>query len=225
MDKPYLEKDYYSIVSKWLEKQYNCFKTAINTGLEYSRADVIGLRDIGGDLSGEIETIIIEVKHDKEAFATASGQTFGYTIYANRVYLADKRENGFTHDEIMIANHLGIGLIQINKNNKCQEILTSPYYRPLKKFNKHFLRKIGYVECQFCNTYFTLGSEFNRYSNVTRENIKKAIKEERGIMFWNRELDLRKAKIKKDSRNKDLTYDTRFICGECTTLLFNKNEK
>lgn len=221
MDKPLLEKDYYPIVAKWLERQYNCFKTEINTGLEISRADVAGLRDTGGDLSGEIETIVIEVKRDKEAFATASGQAFGYSIYANRVYLADKRENGFTADEIMIANHLGIGLIQIDRNNKCQEVLTSPYYKPLTKFYKIFLKKLGYACCQFCDTYFALGFDNNKYSNVTRENIKKAVQEERGLMFWHRELDSRKSKIKKETRNKDLTYETRFLCGECTTLLFS----
>lgn len=221
MDKPFLEKEYYPIVAKWLERQYNCFKTEINTGLGNSRADVAGLRDTGGDLSGEIETIVIEVKRDTEAFATASGQTFGYTIYANRVYLADKREFGFTSDEIMIANHLGIGLIQIDKNNKCQEVLTSPFYKPLTKFYKQFLKKLGYASCQFCDTYFKIGTDTNRQGKVTRENIKKAINEDRGLMFWHRELNDRKNKFKKATRNKELTYEVRFLCGECTNLLFS----
>ena len=225
MAKTLLEKDYYPIVAKWLAKQYNCFKTQINTGILNSRADIVGVRDTGGDLSGEIEMIIVEVKRHQEPFATASGQTFGYSIYANRVYLADKRPNGFTKDEIMIANHLGIGLIQINENNKCSEVLTSPYYKPLTKFNIQFLNKLGLGKCQFCDTFFSLGAKNNIYSNVTRENIKKAIQEEKGLIFWKSELDNRKTKFKSSKRNKELTYERRYLCPECTDLLFSDKNK
>jgi hypothetical protein len=224
MTKTLLEKDYYPIVAKWLARQYNCFLTDINTGPLNSRADVVGVRDTGGDYSGEIEMIIVEVKRHQEPFATASGQAFGYSIYANRVYLADKRQNGFTKDEIMIANHLGIGLIQIDKNNKCSEVLTSPYYKTLTKFNVMFLHKLGLAKCQFCNTFFTLGTKNNLDANVTRENIKKALDEEKGIVFWHRELDDRKFKFKSARRNKDLTYEKRYLCPECTTLLFSKQQ-
>ena len=84
-----LEKTYYPIVAKFLAKSHQCFRTQVNAGLRHSRADVIGIRDVGGDFTGEIETIIVEVKRGSEAFATASGQTFGYTVYGNRIYLAD----------------------------------------------------------------------------------------------------------------------------------------
>ena len=221
MAKQLLEKEYYPIVAKWLSKQYQCFKTDINTGLTNSRADVVGIRDTGGDLSGEIELIIIEVKRDHEPFATASGQAFGYTIYSNRVYLADKRNDGFTSDEIMIANHLGIGLIQIDKNNKCHEVLTSPYYKPLTKFSVMLLHKLGLAKCQFCDTYFATGDNDNKSSKVSRENIKKAIVDEKGLIFWHREIDIRKNKFKSEKRNKDLTYERRYLCPECTQLLFS----
>jgi hypothetical protein len=56
------EKDLYPLVEKWMKRHFLCFKTAINTGLKYSRVDVLGIRDVGGDLSGEVETIVIEVK-------------------------------------------------------------------------------------------------------------------------------------------------------------------
>lgn len=225
MEIPFLEKEYYPIVKKWLDTQYDCFKSAVNIGLENSRADIVGLRDTGGDLSGEIETIVIEVKRDKEAFSTASGQAFGYTIYANRVYLADKRDIGFTRDQIAIANHLGVGLIQIDKNNKCHEVLTSPYYKPLTKFYKLFLKKLGYASCQFCDTYFNIGTDLNKHANVTRENISKALKNEKGLIFWHRELNTRKNKFKIERRSKELTYETRYLCGECTNLLFSDRVK
>jgi hypothetical protein len=56
------ESKLYPIVERWLRKHHHCFKTATNKGIKYSRIDVIGVRDVGGDLSGEIETISVEVK-------------------------------------------------------------------------------------------------------------------------------------------------------------------
>ncbi len=50
-------------------------------------------------MSGDTETISIEVKRGSEPFATACGQALGYRIYANRVYLADKREGSFNSDQ------------------------------------------------------------------------------------------------------------------------------
>jgi len=229
MAKTLLEKDYYPIVREWLEKHYNCFKTSINIGLVNSRADVVGIRDTGGDFSGEIETIVIEVKRNKEPFATASGQTFGYTIYANRVYLADIRENGFTQDEIMIANHLGIGLIQIDKNKRCSEILTSPYYKSLTKFSTQFLHKLKLVKCQFCAIYFEYKNDLeesnvtsNRYSTFTQGSLNKAIDGKKGVKFYlHHEMWERKNKFKTDKRNPEYTYETRYLCPECTKLLFS----
>ncbi len=86
------EAELYPAVERYLRKHFRCFSAGTNVGLRYSRVDVIGVKDVGGDLSGEVETIAIEVKRGAEPFATASGQALGYQVYANRVYLADVRE-------------------------------------------------------------------------------------------------------------------------------------
>lgn len=224
MAKELLEREYYPKVEAWLKKEFKCFKAGINLGPVNSRADVVGIRDVGGDFSGEIEVIIVEVKRAKEAFATASGQTYGYKVYANRVYLADKRIVGFTEEEIMIANHLGIGLIQIDKNNRCREVLSSPYHKPLTKLHAQLLRRMDLAKCQFCETYFEVGNENGRTANVTRTKIKKAIQEDKGIVFWHRELDARKSNFKSSKRQKDLTYEKRYLCPECTHLIFSDRQ-
>lgn len=90
------EKSLYPLVERWLKRHYRCFATGINTGLRYSRIDVVGVRDVGGDLSGEVESIVVEVKRGTEPFATASGQALGYRVYVNRIYLADYRLSPFT---------------------------------------------------------------------------------------------------------------------------------
>ena len=222
-----LEKDYYPIVQKWLKKSFKCFVSEINVGIENSRADIVGVKDVGGDFTGEIETIVVEVKRGSEAFATASGQAYGYKLYANRVYLADKRPDGFTEDEMQIASHLGIGLIQITATNKCVEVLSSPYYKPLTKFNLKFLYKLNLAKCQFCETFFETGSSLNRTSNLSRENISKAVKENKGLIFWNRGLNDRKEKhlIKSSRRNKEVTFERRFVCPECVDFFLSNSYK
>lgn len=213
-----LEKTYYPIVAKFLEKQYQCFLSAVNTGLRHSRADVIGIRDIGGDLTGEIETIIVEVKRGSEGFATCSGQTFGYTVYANRVFLADKRTDGFSEEEIQIASHLGIGLIQIDNKNKCSVVLTSPYYKPMTRLNSSLLEKMRLAKCQLCESYIEIGDEKNRYTKVSKENFNKAITDDKGLIFWNRELSDRKARHGIRIGKENTTYERRFLCSDCVTL-------
>lgn len=82
-----LENTLYPVVERWMQRKFACFATAVNKGLKHGRIDVIGVRDIGGDLSGAIETIGIEVKRGSFPFANACGQTLGYNVYVNRAYL------------------------------------------------------------------------------------------------------------------------------------------
>jgi hypothetical protein len=216
-----LEKEYYPIVEKWLSKKHKCFRTVINKGLRYSRPDVIGVRDIDVDHTGEIETIIVEVKRDKEPFASASGQTFGYTVYANRVYLADKRQNSFSNDEIQIASHLGIGLISIDDKDNCNEVLSSPYYKTLPKLNMQLLETINLGKCQLCSNYVEIGNENKHFANLTRGKLDKAIQTEKGIIFWNNEVGQRKIKygIRVNKDESIGTYERRFLCPDCVQLL------
>jgi hypothetical protein len=210
------EKKLYPLVGKWLKKRQLCFKTAQNTGLIYSRADVIGVRDIGGTLTGEVETIVVEVKRGTEPFATAAGQALGYTIYANKVYLADKRETPFTQDELYIASHLGIGLIQITEN-KCIEVLSSPYHKPITKYNTLLLEKLALGKCQFCESFFEIGKGVNSWMYMSRK-VNNAVKKWKGLIFWNWEVAKRKQElgiIKKE----DTTSERRYICPDCVQYI------
>ena len=99
------EKDLYPIVEQWMKKHLRCFRVESNAGSTHSRPDVFGVRDIGGDLSGEVQTIAVEVKKEGPPFATMSGQTLGYNVYANRIYLAQLRKQAFTIDQMDIAIH------------------------------------------------------------------------------------------------------------------------
>ena len=131
------EKDLYPRVERWVKRCFRCFPTGIDKELKHSRIDVIGVRDSGGELSGQIEIIAVAVKKGASAFASASGQTLGYRVYANRVYLADVRETDFSHDELKIAGHTEIGLIQV-KPKRCTEVLSSPFCHQWKGYDLDF---------------------------------------------------------------------------------------
>ena len=210
-----LERDLYPIVARWLETQRKCFKVAINTGLRHGRIDVVGIKDVGGDLSGEIETVSIEVKRESAPFATATGQALGYKVFANRIYLAEQRPKAFSQEEVEIAGHLGVGLIRIT-GTKCHEELSSPHYRPITRMNLLLIEKLGLGVCQLCGTVFATGQDpkRNNYSNLHKKNLIKAVNDERGLMFWNYELADRKNKSG-IRMAKDTTYERRFFCPDC----------
>ena len=216
------ESDLYPDVKKWLEKSHLCFQTAINKGLKYSKIDVIGVTDVGGDLSGEVETIAVEVKQGTEPFATASGQALANKVYANRIYLADVRDSQFRPDEIYIASHLGIGLIQI-KGHDCNEVLSSPYYKPIEKLNLLLLENLALGKCQLCGSFFEIGDvKQSRYAKTTEENLKKAVNDKKGLRFWNRQVDERKRRVGIQTKKDERTYERRFICPDCVSYFFSQ---
>jgi len=215
MAKKALEKTLYPLVARWMRRRFHCFRLAINKGLIHGRIDVLGISDIGGDFSGEVETIAVEVKRGSTPFTNAAGQSLGYRIFSNRVYLADLRDKPFNQDEILIASSLGIGLIQI-KGNKCHEVLSSPVYAPIPKLQLRLFEALRLGRCQLCTSLFKLGEPEAgaSYSNVSK-NMKLAIKGEKGLVFWNREVGDRRATMKLVSDN--FYYDRRFICPDCVS--------
>jgi hypothetical protein len=218
------EKDLYPLVAGWVRRHFVCFKTEINKGLRYSMVDVIGVRDVGGELSGEVETIAIEVKREGSPFATTSGQTLGYNVYANRVYLAEARKGPFSPDEMDIASHLGIGLIQI-RDKRCIEVLSSPFYTPIRRFNLRLLETLGLGRCQLCGSFFDTGNTKNPWAHMVRgeepsEVVLKAINEEKGLMFWNMQLAERKRKLGLTKIEKGESKERSFICPECAIAIF-----
>lgn len=215
-----LEKDLYPLVAKWAKKHFHCFKTCINRGPKHGRIDVVGIRDTGGDLTGEVDLIGIEVKRGATAFANMCGQTVGYGVYANRVYLADVRDQQFSADQIQIASHLGIGLIQI-RGKQCREVLSSQYHRPMAKMQALLLEKMLLGRCQWCDCVFELGSDSDStWSNMVRQGgdvnkVRRALEKSRGLMFWNNEVAARKRRVGIRRTGDYTSFERRYICPDC----------
>jgi len=211
------EAELYPILAKWMKRHFQCFKTKTTVGTRYSKADVVGARDTGGENSGEIELIVIEVKRGNEPFATASGQAAGYSVYGNRVYLADVREKGFTPGEREIASNLGVGLIQIRgKPPKASEMLSSREHRPITRMWYEMARKLNLYQCRMCGTFVEVE---DNYKNLARDKVLKAVNEEKGFIYWHEELAARRQKMKITPHGPEDSYERRVICAECVSTV------
>jgi len=208
------EKVLYNSIEKWMRRKFHCFQTGTNLGWAYSRVDVLGVRDIGGYGSGEVETIGIEVKRGEHKFATACGQAVGYTVYANRVYLAQQRQRRFDHKELEIASHLGVGLIHIGPQRPL-EVLSAPYHNTLPGITIDVLEGLNVGRCQLCQSFFA--TETSKRSNVS-QSVRNAIKSGKAFQFFKEELEARKIEARV-ATEKSLIYDSRYLCSECLTVL------
>lgn len=217
------ESDLYPGVEKWARTHLGCWETGINTGPRVGRVDVVGVRDVGGDLSGRSEVIAIEVKAGVSAFATSAGQAHGYSVMADRCYLADLREPdvGYSADERLIAGRLGIGLLLIRPNGRIDEVLTPPPAEPLEELRLQLIEKIGLALCSVCSTLFRRSDgapgDFNRVvrGKPGEVGLAEAAAAEKGYMWW-----LGEAATERETKTgRKLIYWRRYLCGDCVSYL------
>jgi hypothetical protein len=72
--------------------------------------------------------------------------------------------------------------------------------------------------CQLRDSIFEIGAAEgnNWYTKMTREDLPRAIKEEKGLIFWNREVAERKRRLGiRGSKEDDTTWERRFFCPDC----------
>jgi transcription elongation factor Elf1 len=81
--------------------------------------------------------------------------------------------------------------------------------------NLELVERMALGKCQLCGSYFGIGAEKRRYANVARENFSKKYQNGSGLMFWNRELSHRKAKLGLRVPKDGSTFERRFICPDC----------
>lgn len=224
-----LEKDLYPHVERWVKHHYKCWATGINTGVRSGRIDVVGVRDVGGDLSGRSEVIAVEVKAGTQVFTTAAGQAHGYSVMADRCYLADKRSGSSPFDpaELRIAEKLGIGLLAIRGNNKTELILSAPPCDPIDELRLQVVEKLGLADCSLCGTLFRRGTceSPTSWTGVVRavreqNDLAQAARQERGYMWW-----LTVAAEARDQKGRKQDYWRRYLCHDCAWALARREER
>lgn len=190
------EEEYYPRIEKFLKKEFDCFATRSKVGDKYvGYADVLGIRDIGGRYSNEIEVVSVEVKKWPGSFGKILGQALGYSLFSHKCYLAIpmRYSDKFTQDHREMANRLGVGLIEI-KSDHCKEIVTSQHHNPIETLLLRTLENVGYFKCSLCRTLTKVGEDgwTEVLSTATNENKDKTFYYSR--RFEERELLFTKAK-------------------------------
>jgi hypothetical protein len=219
------EVEHYALVAKFLKRRFACFATAINCGTKQGRVDVVGVRDIGGLLTGAFELVAVEVKAGREPFATATGQAYGYSVYADRCYLADCRETRppFSLEEIDIAAALGVGLPSIRGGNRVSrgigitQVLASPKQRPIERLRSLLLYRVGYARCQICGCAFAHGGSSTIDEQLTRPYVKQAYSQELAFVYWLEEINARKR-----SSGRKHNHERRYLCRDCIQNLYDE---
>lgn len=220
------EADLYPQVEAWVKRRFKCFATAINTGIRFGRIDVVGIRDIGGVFTGSTELISVEVKAGNQPYATAAGQAHGYSVYAERCYLADVRPGRapYSDDELDIASRLDIGLLRIS-GNRVEEVMTAPSGSPVQRLQLQVVEKLGYAPCTVCGSLFkygetpTDGKRLRRYTDAGTA-VTKAIAEEKGFIYWLN--DVAERSPEKSARSG--IYHRRYVCADCVYGIFGSLE-
>jgi len=219
------ESDLYKTVRDWVvsDDGLRCHKTWINQGLQEARPDVTGLRHAGGNLRGDFELIVVEVKKSSDQFVTSAGQAGAYGVYADRTYLCcPQADKPFDEDNIEIASHLGIGLAEIDEHQKLRRVLAAPVRQPIPRKRQELLANLGWVVCQICGIPFPRsGDSENRKSwkGLNRSDasaMSDAVKGRKGYVWWlwnwSHDSDRLDA--------NDLTEDSRYLCRDCVEGLF-----
>jgi hypothetical protein len=164
---------------------FGCFKTGQRVGTSFiGIADVVGARDVGGDVCGDIEAIAVEVKTNTSNFGKILGQALGYSLFANKCYLAVyfSEDNAFSLEQKELATRLGVGLMEIRKMYnalKCSEVLTSAYHEPHPhQFETLLRRGLSLVKCASCGLFVDVTS-----AHAT-QSISEAVSKDKVYFSW-----------------------------------------
>lgn len=183
------------------------------------------LRDAGGRLSGRAEVISIEVKRGRQPFATTVGQASGYSVYADRTYLAEYRPDGFDDNQISIASRLGVGLIQLTGEEEVRitEVLSAPLREPLDGLRLEVIEKLGHSLCTICGSLFESHYPGKAAPTLVPQqdgvlDMAKAVREYKGVVYWLGEQAFRA----KGNKDEDRIYHRRYVCPDCVAGLFQQ---
>lgn len=212
------EAELYPIIQRWATKS-GCWETRIDVGLKLGRIDVVGIRELGGDLTSRSEVVSIEVKSSSNSrrFAASAGQAHGYSVMADRCYLAIDRT--FDKIETAVASQLGIGLLSISKGHRVTEVLTAPAREPVSDLREQVVAKLDCASCTMCSSVFRTGSGSKpldlvvRGTGATKATLAKAVEEEKGFVWWLDRLDW-----VHDKSGRAYVYRRRFMCPDCVQV-------
>ena len=216
------EKELYPVVKKFATEELGCIETKINTGTRFAHIDVLGLRQRASDFASFSELIAIEVKDGGTRILNYLGQALSYSLYAHKVYLAWRKENGkITEEEKEIAAKFGVGLLQISNEKSVNLMSTSREFSPERHYALHALDKLNYFECIVCRANYPKESviSINKPGpiNLTEDSQYKG-KLNRSISSGSPARYFLYQLAEMREKETQYTYDKRFICKDCCSI-------
>ncbi|HEY2299785.1 MAG TPA: hypothetical protein VGH43_18790 [Jatrophihabitans sp.] len=160
-----------------------------------------------------------EVKTGTASFAKSAGQAHGYSVMADRCYIAVKA-NEITNDQLVIATQLRVGVLKISAANRVKEVMSAPLNDPIMQFRLQLLEKLNCAPCALCSTVFRIGNAQNHFANLVRResndarDLSDAAELERGLVWW-----LWRHSAERDSSGRAMTYRRRYLCPDCVFAL------
>lgn len=172
MIKKIVEKKLWKIVKEGLENKeygYICANPEakgkklregfLSMGIRGVQADVIGFKDvsvkgIGMHLQPKLEIIAVEVKPDLPIYRQRHiDQAKRASMYAHKCFFAAPRE--FKPEEIQIAVNIGVGVFQIDvENKKLKQVAPARQMEPDETNVLSLMDRLGYIKCTICNCYW-----------------------------------------------------------------------
>lgn len=213
------EAKLYPHVQRWTLQRLGAWEVAVDTGPGIGRIDVVAVRDFGGgDLASRSEVIAIEVKRSGQPFVKSVGQAHGYSVMADRCYLASQGTK-FSDQEQVVASRLGVGLLAVTDSGRVSEVSTAPLQEPLPELRLKLLEKLGCGSCAICSTVFRVGDKPGSFRHVSRKTdapggLKDAAAREVGLMWW-----LYETAQERDTTRRAATYWRRYACSDCVRAL------
>lgn len=150
-----LEKKEYGYICSNPESTLKKLKDGfLSMGIGDVQADVIGFKDVGTFREPKLEIIAVEVKTDLPNYRQRHiDQAKRCLFYAHKCFFAAPRE--FKPKEIEIAVNSGIGLFQIDIENKRLKQVAPP--APMHPDETNVVRlmdRLGYFKCAICDCYW-----------------------------------------------------------------------
>jgi len=224
-----LESELYPKIKKYVETHFDCRHVAMQVGTRLGKIDVVGLKDIHGDLETRTEIIAVEVKEEGARFLNALGQALAYSVYAHSCYLAVRKrgKNSFTQEEKEVAAHFGVGLLEI-KSADVAVTATSRYFAPDDRYVMQILKGLNYFRCSLCRGVYPRKevTELNSKDQIRLADtpsytgaLSKAIREGRHAAYYLYDL----AAQMKDKR--DYVWDRRYLCRDCISIFASLLQK
>lgn len=217
------EKEYYPAVRKWLEKKgYYCGGFITDSkdnpiyyqdkGTARLRVDVAGVKNVGSNVSDEIEVVSVEVKDANNVSVRDIHDASAYAQYAHRCYLATTAP--VNDQDRRDAQKLGVGLLQI-RNNRITEALRAQFRIPNHSAMIKFLHILDIARCPICLTFFEIyvvkDEKYKSFHRLARPRYFKAAHDQPKVDT----LDAEKLKKLKASYKS-----FRYICRTCMEEFF-----